>query len=78
MIDKGGIKIPKLDLSSIYIQREVVSSHNDNDEDSNSEEQSYYNEQAESSQSGVDSKTKKNKFEQQKKAFKEKMLANFK
>jgi hypothetical protein len=44
MIDKGGIKIPKLDLSSIYIQREVVSSHNENDEDSNSENESYYNE----------------------------------
>jgi hypothetical protein len=32
-IDKGGIKIPKLDLSSIYIQREVVSSQNDEDEE---------------------------------------------
>lgn len=36
MIDKGGVKIPKLDLSSIYIQREVVSSNNDNDEESDS------------------------------------------
>ena len=26
MIDKGGIQIPKLDFSSIFIQREVVSS----------------------------------------------------
>lgn len=33
MIEKGGIKIPKLDLSSIYIQREVVSSQNDDEQD---------------------------------------------
>jgi hypothetical protein len=33
MIDKGGIMIPKLDFSSIYIQREVVSSQNGEDED---------------------------------------------
>ena len=49
VIEKGGVKIPKLDLTSIYIQREVSSSQNDND-DSNSddddveEEDSYYNE----------------------------------
>ena len=28
MIERGGVKIPKLDFTSIFIQREVVSSHN--------------------------------------------------
>ena len=44
-MDKGGVKIPKLDFTSIFIQREVVSSQNEN-EDSNSDEdnESYYNE----------------------------------
>lgn len=41
MIDKGGVKIPKLDLSSIYIQREVVSTQNGGDEETNSEEDYY-------------------------------------
>jgi hypothetical protein len=56
VIEKGGIKIPKLDLTSIYIQREVVSSQNDND-DSNSDEEneSYYNEQAEDTPTNGDS-----------------------
>lgn len=45
MMDKGGVKIPKLDLSSIYIQREVVSSNNENEDDTGSddENESYYN-----------------------------------
>lgn len=41
----------------------MVSSHNENDDDSNSENESYYNEQNESGQSVADSKAKKNKFE---------------
>ena len=66
MIDKGGIKIPKLDLSSIYIQREVVSSHNENDEDSNSEgeNESEYIDQEGDESGGGDSKAKKAKFDE--------------
>lgn len=36
MIERGGVKIPKLDFTSIYIQREVVSSHNGEQEDDDS------------------------------------------
>lgn len=47
-IDKGGIKIPKLDLTSIYLQREVVSSNNDNSNEEGSDDEedadSYYEE----------------------------------
>ena len=78
MIDKGGIKIPKLDFSSIYIQREVVSSHNDNDEDSDGENESFENENGEEESGGGDSKNNKEKFEKQKQAFKQKMLSEFK
>ena len=49
MIDKGGIKIPKLDFTSIYIQREVVSSQNDGesneDAEGGSDDESYYKEE---------------------------------
>ena len=31
LIERNGIKMPKLDFTSIYIQREVVSSQNDGD-----------------------------------------------
>ena len=45
-IEKGGVRIPKLDLTSIYIQREVVSSQNDGEDDEEDDEsaseQSYY------------------------------------
>lgn len=52
LIDKGGVKIPKLDFTSIYIQREVVSSQNEgesNDDDNGdngdgSDSDSYYKE----------------------------------
>lgn len=78
LIDKGnGIKIPKLDFTSIYIQREVVSSQNDEDESNeggDSEQDSYYREDEEGSDQGLDSEAKKKKFEQQKLEFKKKML----
>lgn len=47
MIEKGGVKIPKLDFTSIYIQREVVSSQNDNDSNEDGDDSdngSYYQE----------------------------------
>jgi hypothetical protein len=70
VIEKGGVKIPMLDLSSIYIQREVVSSNNEN---SNSEEENdsqYLDKEEADDDSDIDSKGKKEKFEQQKNAFK--------
>lgn len=77
MIEKGGIKIPKLDLTSIYMQREVVSSQNDEDESDEEDNESNSLMGGHSSdvgQQNVDSKGKKQKFEAQKQAFKEKML----
>jgi hypothetical protein len=48
IMDKGGVKIPKLDLSSIFIQREALPSNNTKG-DEESEEESYYNEAVEDS-----------------------------
>jgi len=39
MIDKGGIKIPKLDFTSIYLSREVVSTQNDNSNEDGSDDE---------------------------------------
>lgn len=54
MMDKGGIKIPKLDLSMIHMQREVTSSHQD---ESDEDEGSYYEEGEE--EEDMDSETRK-------------------
>ena len=67
MIEKGGIKIPKLDLTTIYLQREVVSTNNDNSQDNGTDEEGeYYEEEGEE----VDSKARKENFEKQKLEFK--------
>ncbi len=45
MIEKGGVQIPKLDFSSIFIQREHIdTAHDDEDGESGQEEEeeSYY------------------------------------
>lgn len=68
LIDKGGVKIPKLDLSSIFIQREALPS-NAKEEEGSSADEDYDPEE-----SGADSKAKQAKFEQQKKEFKMRML----
>jgi hypothetical protein len=60
LIDKCGVKIPKLDLSSIFIQREALPS---NEEKDDSEDESYYVEGG-GAESAVDSNKKKDKFEQ--------------
>lgn len=60
VIDKCGVKIPKLDLSSIFIQREALPSNDEKDE---SEGESYYVE-GDKTESAVDSNKKKDKFEQ--------------
>ena len=74
LMDKGGVKIPKLDLTSIFIQREALPSNTkDDQEGSGDEEESYYEEGADED-SQLDSKAKKAKFEQQKREFKQKML----
>lgn len=40
MIEKGGVKMPKLDFSTIFIQREGGgSSHNDSDENGADEDE---------------------------------------
>ena len=46
LLEKCGIKIPKLDFTSILMQRQVDSSQNDNEEESNSaaSDESYYKE----------------------------------
>ena len=69
-MDKRGVMIPKLDLSSIFIQREALPSNAKEEQDS--EEESYYGEGTDDA--NMDSKEKRNKFEQQKKEFKLKML----
>ncbi len=67
LIEKNGIKMPKLDFTSIYIQREVVSSQNDGDSEGEEGEQSqdgsYYKEDEGSEEDEVDSTAKKQKFE---------------
>lgn len=73
MIDKGnGIRIPKLDFSSIFIQREAVASQNEESEAEGSEDEG--DEECEEEDSNIDSKTKKDMFEKQKAAFKLQML----
>ena len=45
LIDKGGVKIPKLDLSSIFIQREALPSNPNNPdqtEEEDDDEGDYY------------------------------------
>ncbi len=85
MIDKGGIMIPKLDFTSIYIQREVVSSQNEVDSNEDGDEsqgdedggESYDKENDEEEEnSEIDTETKKKKFELQKAEFKKKMLVS--
>ena len=70
LIDKGGVKIPKLDLSSIFIQREALPSNAK--EESSDEDEEYY--QEDGTEGEVDSKAKRDKFEQQKKEFKMRMM----
>ena len=70
LIDKGGVKIPKLDLSSIFIQREALPSNAK--EESSDEDEDYY--QEDGTEGEVDSKAKRDKFEQQKKEFKMRMM----
>ena len=41
MIEKSGIKIPKLDLSSIFIQREAPPNDEDESEDQTDEESEF-------------------------------------
>ena len=80
LIEKGGVKIPKLDLSGIFIQREALPSKakgengQDNEGDSDDDQDSYYGEESNEGGEVLDSKAKKEKFEQQKKDFKMKML----
>ena len=52
--------MPKLDLSMIHVQRDVVSSH-DGDSDDEEEEASYYEEEEDED---MDSDTRKAMFEQ--------------
>jgi hypothetical protein len=59
MMDKGGVMVPKLDLSIIHMQREVSSSHQD---DSEGEEGSYYEEGEEEDE--LDSEQRKELFAQ--------------
>ena len=71
-MDKGGVMIPKLDLTSIFIQREALPSNAKDGEES--EDESYYGEGESKDDSNIDSKAKKEKFEQQKREFKQRML----
>jgi len=70
LIEKGGVKIPKLDLSGIFIQREALPSKakvengQDNEGDSDDDQDSYYGEESNEGGEVLDSKAKKEKFEQ--------------
>ena len=48
MIEKSGIKIPKLDLSSIFIQREAPPNDEDDSDAQSDDEESEFVEQQES------------------------------
>jgi len=41
-MDKGGVKIPKLDLSSIFIQREALPTNTKDGENDSDDDESYY------------------------------------
>ena len=65
LMDKGGVQIPKLDLTSIFIQREALPSKPGNGDQGSDDSDSYggeTNNDDESSQ--LDSQAKKEKFEQ--------------
>lgn len=79
LMDKGGVMIPKLDLSSIFIQREALPSNtkDEGEDDETSDDEEEYDQEGGppgDSKDPIDSKAKKNKFEQQKKDFKMRML----
>ena len=38
MIEKGGVKMPKLDFTAIYLAREGISTNNDNSDDNDSDD----------------------------------------
>jgi hypothetical protein len=42
IMDKGGVKIPKLDLSSIFIQREALPTNTKDGENDSDDDESYY------------------------------------
>lgn len=78
-IEYGGIKIPKLDLTKIYASREMQTlallkqQEGEDDQDSSSDNYEPEENTHKSKHKQVDSATRKALFEQQKKAFKDKM-----
>lgn len=62
MIEKGGVKMPKLDFTAIYLAREAISSHNENSNESDEEQDEEYYEEEDGGEE-MDSKSRKEMFE---------------